>query len=209
VGQVSFLGQVRADSRSLRHLSNIRNGTFIWDADLARAVRGVRKHPWVKNAVAYRTFPNNIVVKVQEYQPVAMVMSTQLTYVDDRGEPFLTATSSDLDFPVITGVTEGVVTAHPDLPLAVVKEAVDLLADLEEAKLLYREQISEVSFDSAMGWTVFVEGGPRFQFGLENIQQQLKRLARVLSNGVSLMDSVVVDLAPETVAIVKPLAAMR
>ena len=206
VQQVSFTGHHRADSRSLRHLSDIRNGLFIWEVDLDQAIRGVRKHPWVKSAVAYRTFPNKVVIEVQEYQPIAMVMLDQLLYVDGRGVPFLSATSSDLDYPVITGLDEGVVSTHPDLPRAVVQEAVSLLVALEEAKLLYREQISEVAFDSAIGWTVFVDNGPRFQFGLENIPKQMTRLARVLSSGVSLVDSVLVDLAPESVAIVKPLA---
>jgi cell division protein FtsQ len=180
---------------------------YVWDVDLDLAVRGVRKHAWVKNATAYRKFPNQVVVDIQEHNPVAMVMTDQLLYVDERGEAFLNANSSDLDFPVITGVTQGVVSAHPDLPGAVIREAVDLLQSLENGRLLYREQISEVAFDSSMGWTIFVNGGARFQFGLENIPKQLHRLGRVLSNGVSLTDSVVVDLAPETVAIVKPMAS--
>ena len=119
----------------------------------------------------------------------------------------MNANSSDLDYPVITGVREGVVTAHPDLPQAVIREAVALLSSLESGKLLYREQVSEIAFDSAMGWTVFVDGGPRFLFGLEDLPGQMARMAKVLSSGVSLMDAVVVDLAPKSVAIVKPLAA--
>ena len=191
VDSVSFQGHHRADSRSLRHLSDIRNGVYLWDLDLDRAIRGVRKHPWVKNARAFRSFPNGVVIEVEEYRPVAMVMTEQLVYVDSQGQPFLNANSSDLDYPVITGVSEGVVTAHPDLPQAVITEAVELLSSLEAGELLYREQISEVSFDSALGWTVFVDGGPRFQFGLEDLPGQMARMGKVLANGVSLVDAVV------------------
>lgn len=205
VEKVNFSGNYRATDMSLRHLTNIRNGTYLWDVDLERAVRGVEKHPWVRTARIRRTFPNYLSISIQEHQPVAMVLGERLTYVNERGEQFLMANSSAVDFPMITGVGKEVRQAHPELPKAIVQEGVALLKNLEDQRLIASSEISELSFDRALGWTVYVENGARFLFGLDNLPRQLARLEQLLEQELSVFDSVVVDLAPATVAIVKPL----
>ena len=136
---------------------------------------------------------------------MAMVVGEQLTYVNERGEQFLVANSSAVDFPLITGLTKEVRDAHPELPDAIVQEGVQLLKTLDDKGLIGPADISEVSFDRALGWTVFVEGGARFLFGLDDLTRQTQRLAQLIETELSIFDSVVVDLAPATVAIVKPL----
>ena len=205
VEKVHFDGNYRATDVSLRHLTNIRNGSFWWDVDLEQAVHGVEKHPWVRVATVHRSFPNYLTFTVEEHKPVAMVVGEQLTYVNERGEQFLVANSSAVDFPLITGLTREVRDAHPELPDAIVQEGVQLLKTLDDKDLIGPADISEVSFDRALGWTVFVEGGARFLFGFDDLTRQTQRLAQLIETELSIFDSVVVDLAPATVAIVKPL----
>ena len=66
--------------------------------------------PWVKNVDVTRRWPDKVIIRVQEYEPEAIVAMapdgvTQLFYMDRDGEPFIRVESGmDFDFPVITGL---------------------------------------------------------------------------------------------------------
>ena len=138
--------------------------------------------------------------------PEDAVLSDALTYVDERGTAFMTATSDDLDYPVISGLNSNLLDAHPDLPRLVVKDALALMDALESLDLLYREQVSEVRFSDTAGFLVVVSNGAQIRFGLERRASQVVRLEELVSHGESLFASVLIDLASDSVAIVQPLA---
>ena len=205
VEHVVFEGNSRASDTALRHLADLRNGTTIWGADLQGVERGVQRHPWVQYSEARREWPNTVVVEVAEYRPYATLLSDRLMYVNENGYAFHQAKSDDLSYPVITGAGATVGKLHPHLAPSIAREAVALLIQLEDRNLMRRQDISEVSFNKDLGWTVFVEDGVRIRFALENLPRQFARLHDILSDGVHPTDSVLVDLGPEKVAIVTPL----
>jgi len=205
--RVEFVGIERATPAELRHLSDVRNGITFWGVDPAAAEAGVERHPWVRSATASRRWPDTLVVSVEEYQPMAMIEQDGLYYVDKDGTVFLQAHTSDLDYPVITGVSKELAAAHPDLPRLVVRDALSLLQALDDRGLITRDRVSEISFSEARGFTVHVRSGSRVIFGLEGQEKQILRLARLIDEGLDTAAPLQVDLAPASLAIVRPLDA--
>ena len=209
VEHVVFAGNMRANPVELRHLVDVRNGTTMFGVDLGRASAGAQLHPWVRHATAFRQWPATVVVKIDEYVPVALLERDGLWYVSADGDVFLRARADDLDFPVITGLDPALERSHPDLPTLVVHDGLALLHALDARDLVSRSRISEVSFSATHGWTVHVVGGARVIFDLDGRERQLARLAALLKQGVDLDKPVLVDLAPESLAIVRPLDVVK
>lgn len=205
VEHVEFRGAERATPVALRHLADIRNGTTMWQVDLWRAQRGVETHPWVRSARVYRKLPDTVVVQVEEYEPVALLHRDGLFYVDRSGVVFLRARTDELDYPVITGIDAALERAHPDLPRLVLRDTLWLLDALDSRGLVSRSQVSEIAFSRTRGFTAHLVGGAELRFGLEGLERQVDRLSMLLGEGVDLGEPVLVDLAPATVAIVRPL----
>lgn len=205
IERVVFEGHHRAGASALRHLADIPNGTTIWAVDLDRAARGAERHPWVRSARAIRQWPDTVILEVQEYEPVALLHYDGLYYVDADGTPFLGDVADDLDYPSITGIGPGLERAHPDLPRLAVRDALWLIEELDTRGLVPRDAISEVNFSRARGFTVHADRS-RLVFAVDDLERQVSRLSLLLERGqVDLGTPSWVDLAPATVAIVRPL----
>jgi hypothetical protein len=215
VEEVAFFDNERATAAELRHLANISNGTTIWGVDLQEVSEGVASHPWVRRAVAVRRYPASVHVQVHEYTPVALLaFDGALYYVDSFGTAFLRASSDDLDYPVITGIQASLEAAHPHLPRLALGEALWLLGEVDREGLIDRELISEIEFSRTRGFTLRTRSGApghrtaEVLFGFENLERQVDRLRQLLErrkDPVSLANAVLVDLAPEKIAIVRAL----
>ena len=207
VEHVEFRGAERAAPGELRHLSDVRNGVTMWAVDMDRAERGVQTHPWVESAVAYREWPASVVIEVQERSPVALVeLEGDLYYVDNRARPFVRAVSGDLDYPVITGIDTGLARIHPDIPRLVLSEALWLLTEAESRGIFDVADVSEIWCSPSLGYDVHLLGGSTVAFGLGGLSGQMERLAQLVAADVDLESPHWVDLAPATVAIVRPLS---
>lgn len=211
VERIEFVGHQRATAAELRHLSDLRNGVTIWEVDLPTLSERVQRHPWVASVVAERRMPGTIVVRVEEHQPAALLAFNQrLFYVDEQGGPFLEARSDDLDHPVISGITAELEALHPDLPHLVLHDALWLLRELDARNILPRENISEIRFHRTRGFVVqaagSVAGSPTAEvlIGLGDYERQLSHLAALVNGRVDLTQPLHVDVAPESVAIVRP-----
>jgi hypothetical protein len=212
---LEFVGNEQATQAQLRHLADFRNGTTIWSADLERVAAGVKRHPWVSAVRVERRFPASLVVRVEEYTPVALLAwNDGLYYVDDSGVPFLRARSNDLDYPVITGVDSALDESHPDLSRWALHDALWLVDQLESRDILARARVSEVTFSRSRGFTVHTTGAipgrptARILVGFGDYDRQLRHLAALVQQGVQLTEPLQVDVAPPSVAIVRPLDAV-
>ena len=205
VEQVHFEGAHHAGPGALRHLADLRNGTTIWSVDLEALSRGVERHPWVRSARAFRSWPTDVVVVVEEHEPAAILHYDAMYYVNQEGVPFLRGDLPDLDHPHLTGLDPKLERQHPGLPGLVVRDALELISGLEQAGLASRDTISEVAFSDTRGFTVHT-GSSRILFGLDGLDTQIERLEALVDRGaVDLEAPTWVDLGPANVAIVRPL----
>lgn len=207
VEHVVIEGADRADEAALRHLADVHDGTTMWGVDLQRARRGVLEHPWVARATAERVWPDTVRLVVTEHVPVALLAQPDgLWYVDAEGTVFLAARGDDLDYPVVSGLDPALAKADPALGRAVVRDALRLVEALDERGLVSRDEVSEVTFDRDRGFVVHRRVGARIAFDFGRMTQQLDRLdALVHRQGIGLDRPLLIDLAPQSLAIVRPL----
>jgi hypothetical protein len=206
VREVRFEGARLAAEPGLRHLADLHRGTLLRDVDLGAVERRVQRHPWVSFAEARRE-GSAVVVRVKERRAVALVLTDDLYLVDERGVPFLRADRQFVDLPVIFGLTPDVVALHPDLPGAVVRASLQLVDSLQELPVPGSPEVAEVRWSASRGYDVAF-GRSRLLFGLQDVLGQLDRLRRMVDKGtVDLTKPTLVDLAPRSVAIVRPLGA--
>ncbi len=207
VERVAFSGHHRATVAELRHLADLPNGTRVWEVDAPRITADVERHPWVRRASLSRPDWRTVHIEVEEHRPVALLHHGRLLYVNEHGEAFLEADPNDLDYPNLTGIAPTLAEQHPRLPSVAVRRALALLRALDERGLVAREQVDEIHFSRTRGFTVHTRGS-RLLFGLDGFDEQLDRLAVLLTSGtVDLDRPSYVDLGPRTVAIVRRLEA--
>ncbi len=211
VERIEFVGASRAQAAELRHLADVKNGVTVWGVDLEKISQGVQRHPWVSSVRAERRLPGTVVVRVEEHVPVALLAwGSELYYVDASGRPFLRAHTHDLDYPVLTGVGPQLELTHPELPRLVLHDALWLMGELDARGILTRDRISEIGFSKTRGFTIqttgAVPGRPsaRVLVGFGGYERQLRHLSALQQQGVDLSEPLQVDVAPETVAIVRP-----
>ncbi|MFK7931075.1 MAG: cell division protein FtsQ/DivIB [Myxococcota bacterium] len=205
VERVVIEGADRAGVAGLRHLADIPNGTTAWGVDPEAAARGVQQHPWVRSATGEFEWPSTVRLVVQEHQPAALLAGSSMQYLSSEGVVIGPASTDDLDYPVITGVDPELGLRHPELPTRVAKDALVLLEHIDHSGVLPRERVGEIHFSETRGFTVHVQEGPQIVFDLESFERQAQRLVQLVDQGVDLRSQLHIDLAPSTVAIVKPL----
>jgi cell division septal protein FtsQ len=206
VEEVRFQGARTATHASLRHIADVRNGEFAWRVDGEEVAQRVQEHPWVRAAHAEVFWDGSVLISVEEHRPVAIVHYGSAHYVSELGVVFLEADSSAVDLPHITGITPQLANLHPELPGQALATVLQLLELLDARGVLDPAHISEIAFSRNRGLTVHLKN-TRVVFGVPGLERQVRRLALLMEEGT--LDTAVptfVDLAPETVAIVRPLS---
>ena len=202
VERVAFSGHERASVAVLRHLADLPNGTPPWSVNPERVARRIEQHPWVSDATVEVRWPDQVHIGIVEHETVALLRRDQALYAVGRtGQVFLQV-QDDVDHPVITGFTPEVEARRHDLARVALPDALRLIEGLTTRELVAERDISEVAFSSA-GFTVHTRGA-RLAFGHGHLPRQLDRLGLLVSRGLDLDAPVHVDVAPATVAVVRP-----
>ena len=205
VRDVVFVGTERANSAQLRHLADVRHGTHLFNADLARAVRGVEAHPWVDEATARRRFPSAVEIHIREHQPKMLLALEELWLVDENANIFKRADSSLLDFPVLSGIDPDFLNEHPSIGRAIIDDANAIYQAVDADEQLALNELSEIHFDDQAGFTLVLRSGSRIVLGFADPAPALDRLTRMRERGLNLETPQQIDLDVGSVAIATPL----
>lgn len=204
IDHVSVVGNQRASVVQLRHLARVPDDAHIATVDLDAVRRGVERHPWVRQATVFRSFPGGLVIEVLEHQPAMLLALDHLWYVDGNGRPIKLAESRDLDYPVLTGMRQDLAEQRPDLAAAIVQGALRVAAACD-GQPIRPEQISEIHHDPLRGFELVLHSGTRLVLGNSNPAPAMARLQRMIAAGLDLDQPQRIDLDVETVAIATPL----
>lgn len=205
VERVAFEGAQRARIAELRHLADLRNGTLVWSVEPLAIATAVERHPWVRSAAVRVIWPDTVHVQIEEHEVAALLHDhDRLLYIGHDGIAFLVAQPDDLDYPHITGIGRELDALHPQLGNLAVRDALHLIDHLDREGLVAREDLSEIAFSTSLGFTVHTDGA-RIVFGHGGLQRQIDRLSALAAGGLDLKSRTYIDLAPTTVAIVRPL----
>ena len=181
VNKVRVEHQSRVSEEEILAASDIRKGDGIFDLDLHLIGRKIEENPWIATAEVVRAFPDEIIIRVAERAPKAIVDLGYLYYVDDSGEIFKLLDGGDqLDFPVISGIDRDDMLNQPEQVRSRLRKALNLLELLRDRTMFSLEEISQVHVDPHQGLTLYtLVGGVPIRLGHDDYLYKLQRLERV------------------------------
>ncbi len=181
VEQVVVKGNSRLKGEQVVALSDIEIGINTFTLDLGLIGRKIEENPWVDTTRVRRIFPRQVVINIEEREPVAIVNLGYLYYLGKQGEIFKVLDATDnLDYPVITGFDYAKVQAHNGEYGQQLKRVVALLSSLSRRDLFGLNQISEVHFEEGGDLSLFtLDGGVKIKMGTADYDRKLSRLERI------------------------------
>ena len=181
VRNVRVVAQGRVSEQEITAASEVRHGVNIFDLDLAMIGRKIEENPWIARAEVVRSLPDEVVIKVTEHQPRAVIQLDYLYYVNANGEVFKLLDSGDsLDFPIITGVNRQFLLDRPAEGQAWLRQALVLLERLSARHQFNLADVSEVQVDLEDGLVVHTrQYGVPVLFGKDDFDAKLDRLERI------------------------------
>lgn len=162
-------------------LAGVKIGDGILGLRLDRIGEQISKNPWVSQVKIRRYLPDTLSIDVVERDPVAIINMGYLYYLDNQGEVFKPLMEGDnLDFPVITGISEEDIAKDPGGTKVALKEALALIAHLKVRSDFKLDDVSEIHYGKGYGFTLFTAtGGIPVKLGNEGFVQKLDRLAKI------------------------------
>jgi cell division protein FtsQ len=170
-------------------------GGNIWSLSKEEIGRRLQSHPFVREVVVRKSFPDKLVVNIEEREPVAMINLDALYYVDDQGTIFKRLTAYDAkDKPILTGFSRDDLAAKDTVTIRNLKKTIDLLRHAESGSL--SRNISEVHFDAQDGYTLVTRDfGLQLKIGLMDFDEAMRRVEEAMPKLASLgKEKGVVDL---------------
>jgi len=176
-------GHQRRTPQQLSKAGGLEVGRNVFAIDEAQAASAIESDPWVEKASVHRELPNTMRVEVVEREPRALAtVAGRLYLVDGQGEIFKEYQDGDpSDMPVVSGVTEGEIGKDREAVRRRLRRALDLVADLEVAKIADRFPVQEVAVtpDLAMRVTIGTDG-ITLVFGPPPHRAKIAKAARIL-----------------------------
>ncbi len=185
VSEIVFSGNQNISKEKLREAAGIvLHQTSLIGFDCSQKEADLAKVPWVARAEVTRNWPSTIEISVVANVPVALLLSTsstggELHYIDRDGVPFLKVSpGADIDFPVITGLSE---ISEASLKKSALNEVLVFLKKVNNNNPhLPAQSVSEIHLNRDGGMVVYLVEYPfPIFFGSDNISRKYARLVQV------------------------------
>ena len=177
----------------------------IWSLSKEEIGRRILSHPFVRKVVVRKAFPDKLVVRIEEREPVAMVNLDALYYVDEQGSIFKRLTAYDAkNLPILTGFSRDDLASGDPVTIRNLKRTIDLLRHAEATTL--NRNISEVHFDAQDGYTLVTRDfGLQLKIGTMDFGEAMRRVEEAIPKLASLgREKKVVDLKTAGRIFVRP-----
>jgi cell division protein FtsQ len=181
VRKISVEQPVRVTEGDILEASDIKIGDSMFDLELYMIGRKIEEHPWIAKAYVERAFPDQVVIRVVERQPRAIIDLDYLYYVDKSGDVFKMLEAGDpLDYPVITGINRQYLLDNPDQTQNCLNLALRLMDELESRALFNLDDVSEIHYDQQEGLIMHtLIGGVPVRMGKQGFDGKLDRLEAI------------------------------
>ena len=162
-------------------LSDINTGDMTFDLDLHLIGRKIAENPWIREAQVSRIFPKQMVIRIEERQPRAIINLDYLYYLDERGEVFKVLGSGDsLDYPVVTGFNREELQQKDSQIGRQLRSVISLIEDLKQRKVFGLDQVSEIHRESGGGICLFTtKSAVKIRLGRCDYEEKIDRLERL------------------------------
>jgi cell division protein FtsQ len=181
VEQIRVEDNRRISREEILALSDIHPGTNIFELDLGRIGTRIEENPWIASAKVRRMFPNQLVIRVAERTPRAIVCLDYLYYLDASGQIFKRLERGDrLDFPVISGIDRQALLARNEATMRHLDTILGVLESLDRRKVFGVGDVSELSIDDTGSITLYTcNGGVPIRMGQNDFDSKLNRFEKI------------------------------
>ena len=183
IGEVKIMGCMNVLESELLDLAKIDFKANLLNLDLQEVSRLLAQHPWVEKAKVRRDFSAKaLIIEVQERIPRAWILLDELYLMDRNGEVFKKAEPKEkMNLPILTGVTLQEWRQKDPRVMELLRQALDLLENLEGRKVFSLQDVSEVHVSKTKDLTIYtLQGGVPIRFGSGDYADKLNRLEKVL-----------------------------
>ena len=183
IGEVKIMGCMNVLESELLDLAKIDFKANLLNLDLQEVSRLLAQHPWVEKAKVRRDFSAKaLIIEVQERSPRAWILLDELNLMDRNGEIFKKAEPKEkMNLPILTGVTPQEWRQKDPRIMELLRQALDLLENLEGRKVFSLQDVSEVHVSKTKDITLYtLQGGVPIRFGSGDYADKLNRLEKVL-----------------------------
>jgi cell division protein FtsQ len=190
ITSIRIEGARRLDKQQILELSGVTIKTNLLGMSVSGVKKKIEAHAWVRIAEIDRDLPSDLIIKIQERIPVALLNTEKgLFFVDKSGVAFAEANPpEELDYPVITGLenklaslSEAGSKGEPGGD-ARLEQALRFIQDAGNGSTsLPRQNISEINVTADGEYVLFLADRPfPIYIGTEVSTQRYYRLAKVL-----------------------------
>jgi cell division protein FtsQ len=157
VRTIEIRGNVRTNKEEITRLSRLREGMRMLGVKPSQAEQAVLANSWIRRARVSRSFPDKVIIAVEERTPIALVNVGRICYLDDEGVelPLFTATYSDL--PLISGVRDSV---GKRISQASLKRIMSLLSGASGVDASLMKRVSQIDFSNEYMARIKLENSP-------------------------------------------------
>lgn len=119
-------------------LSGVSYGAHLLSLNLYEIESNLKRYSWIKDAKIKRNFPRGLILKVTEYEPVALILADDTYWLSVDGKIVAKAKESEGNaFPVITGFTKDQLEKYPGYFRNKVFDALNFLTLFQESRGVY------------------------------------------------------------------------
>lgn len=139
----------------------------LFTVDLLFAHKSLMSLPWIEDVRLQRSWPNKVIVRIQEQVPVGRWNIDAL--VNAKGEIFSTAYGVDRDsLPMLKG------------PESKTVEVLNWLTEFQKLLAEYHLDIKELAVDERNSWTLTTQNKVTIRLGRQHIESRLKRFLLIM-----------------------------
>ncbi len=162
--------------------SRLQKGAPLFSVNLAEVVFHLKENLSIDHVQVKRKIPGTILIQVTPYEPKLILNLNRWYYVSSTGKIFQELGKTDSkDFPVLTGISRDEIEQNPSEMKESISQAVELLKKYEKTEFNHLLGVSEITYDSLNGFTIFPEKKQmKILFGFTDFDLKLKRLASAM-----------------------------
>ncbi|PLX90612.1 MAG: cell division protein FtsQ [Desulfuromonas sp.] len=181
VESIEVVGNTQMAGQDIIGLSDINRGDMTFDLDLHLIGRKIAENPWVREAQVARIFPKQVVIRIEERQPRAIINLDLLYYLDERGEVFKVLGAGDsLNFPVVTGFDRAELQQGDSENARQLKAIIALIENLKQREIFNLDQVSEIHREEGGGFCLYTyQGAVKIRIGRDSFSEKIDRLERI------------------------------
>jgi cell division protein FtsQ len=202
--EVRIKGINRLSQNEILTITELDRDQNILSLDIKTMNTKLGQHPWIQKSTIKRTFPDGILISVQERKPIAVIHLGKFYYVDERAVIFDQAKGRDLAaHPILTGIGREDLEKGDKKARLLLKKALQLLKMTQNHRILPYRSISQIHLDRALGLLVYtMKKGTEIRMGFGDFETKFQRISKIWSP-VRQMDLAYIDVTIPGKIIVK------